>query len=538
MNSSCSILTILSLSPLSVSVNTNDDHGFTPLSSPELTKKSWFGNLITSERDEQQTLVIRDKPLAIIKADLIHAFLSINDLSHSVLSPTAFRVEYKRGVNTVFQRNVRFHVDINLATPGAICNQENIRLDGDATDGVARNPTNCTVAIAGQQQTTGSVMKAVNAINATLNEVVESNNTRNVQIHKNSNTLAVHSPEQANNANQQCSSSSSSETENNLLNNFNNAVNSSMATNNKTTTAAANSSAVLANKKPLLYVLTFTLIAGPVRRFKRICDHIQVQISGRTRPTASVHTKNSTSNSTQSSDSNLSTTSKSGESNLNLLNNNLNNRERALKEKELLKSDSPAGQPTGAQQQIILNNNPTNLNAMQNFAGANSTAPANNNAMNLTGKSPKQMYSKNRDLSDSSCGSCLSDTNHSSLNNHQSSDENMTVNLVANSIRSTANSSATTSSLIANKLANKSGAGLALARCKSENPQQALLFSSQASPFEQPESSSKLSTNQSGTSSGSQQSTSALNGTGKQTATGLRLLSNRKLSLDHKLTTD
>lgn len=55
-----------------------DDHGFTPLSSPELTKKSWFGNLITSERDEQQTLVIRDKPLAIIKADLIHAFLSVS----------------------------------------------------------------------------------------------------------------------------------------------------------------------------------------------------------------------------------------------------------------------------------------------------------------------------------------------------------------------------------------------------------------------------------------------------------------------------
>lgn len=468
--------------------------------------------------------------MAIIKADLIHAFLSINDLSHSVLSPTSFRVEYKRGVNTVFQRNVRFHVDINLATPGAICNQENIRLDGDSADCVLRNPTTTI-----QQQAPGSVMKAVNAINATINEVVE-NNTRNVQ--KNNNTL---SPEQANNANQQCSSSSSSETENNLLTNFNNAVNnSSMGTNNKTT---ANSSVVQANKKPLLYVLTFTLIAGPVRRFKRICDHIQVQISGRTRPTASVQTKtNSTSNSTQSSDSNLSTTSKSGESNLNLINNNLNNRE--LKEKELLKGGS-TGQPTGAQQQICLNNNPTNLNAMQNFTGTNSTPSAGNNnsanAMNLTAKSPKQMYSKSRDLSDSSCGSCLSDTNHSSLNNHQSSDENMTVNLVANSIRSSTNSSATTSNLIANKLANKSGGGgMALARCKSENPQQALLFSSQASPFESAESGSKLGTNQSGISSGissgSQQSASALNG--KQTSTGLRLLSNRKLSLDHKLTTD
>lgn len=483
--------------------------------------------MITSERDEQQTLVIRDKPLAIIKADLIHAFLSINDLSHSVLSPTSFRVEYKRGVNTVFQRNVRFHVDINLATPGAICNQENIRL----ADGSMETDRSTTNPMTGQQQAPGSVMKAVNAINATMNEA--ENNTRNVMINKN--TLSVNSPEQSAN---QCSSSSSSETETNLLNNFNNAVNS--GSNNKTANAVT-------AKKPLLYVLTFTLIAGPVRRFKRICDHLQVQISGRTRPTAAVHTKaNSTSNSTQSSDSNLSTTSKSGESNLSLLNNqnqsinhsNLNNRERELKEKELMKAGgSPVGQPVGNQQQIHLNNNPTNLNAINSFAANapnNTTTPTagnNNNPNNLTAKSPKQMHSKNRDLSDSSCGSCLSDTNHSSLNNNQSSDENMTVNLVANSIRTTTNSSATTSNLISsNKLSGKSG-GLALARCKSENPQQALLFSSNVSPFEKDASNPS---NSSGISSVGQQTASALNG---NKPAGLRF-PNRKLSLDQKLTTD
>lgn len=52
-------------------------------------------------------------------ADLIHAFLSVSDLSHSVVSPTSFRVEYKRGHSSArsspashFQRNVRFHVDL------------------------------------------------------------------------------------------------------------------------------------------------------------------------------------------------------------------------------------------------------------------------------------------------------------------------------------------------------------------------------------------------------------------------------------------
>lgn len=54
-----------------------------------------------------------------LPADLIHAFLSVSDLSHSVVSPTSFRVEYKRGHSSSrsspashFQRNVRFNVDL------------------------------------------------------------------------------------------------------------------------------------------------------------------------------------------------------------------------------------------------------------------------------------------------------------------------------------------------------------------------------------------------------------------------------------------
>ncbi|CAH0404451.1 unnamed protein product [Chilo suppressalis] len=91
----------------------------TPESSPELTKRSWFGSLLLSaDKEETFTALVKGKPLATVKADLIHAFLSIAELSHSVLSPMSFRVEYKRGSNApaMFQRHVRFQVDISTIT--------------------------------------------------------------------------------------------------------------------------------------------------------------------------------------------------------------------------------------------------------------------------------------------------------------------------------------------------------------------------------------------------------------------------------------
>jgi BR serine/threonine kinase len=93
-----------------------------------------------SERDEAYTILVRGKPLATVKADLIHAFLSvikitqknvkakcvfkkclsllqIAELSHSVASPMSFKVEYKRVSSgpAMFQiqRQVRFQVDIS-----------------------------------------------------------------------------------------------------------------------------------------------------------------------------------------------------------------------------------------------------------------------------------------------------------------------------------------------------------------------------------------------------------------------------------------
>ncbi|XP_041736882.1 serine/threonine-protein kinase BRSK2-like isoform X3 [Coregonus clupeaformis] len=90
-----------------------DMSSLTPESSPELAKKSWFGNFISLEKEEQIFVVIRDKPLSSIKADIVHAFLSIPSLSHSVISQTSFRAEYKSsGGPSVFQKPVKFQVDI------------------------------------------------------------------------------------------------------------------------------------------------------------------------------------------------------------------------------------------------------------------------------------------------------------------------------------------------------------------------------------------------------------------------------------------
>ncbi|XP_064171342.1 serine/threonine-protein kinase BRSK1 isoform X2 [Anguilla rostrata] len=59
-------------------VPTSEDmSSLTPESSPELAKRSWFGNFISLEREEQVFVVIRDKPLSSIKADIVHAFLSV-----------------------------------------------------------------------------------------------------------------------------------------------------------------------------------------------------------------------------------------------------------------------------------------------------------------------------------------------------------------------------------------------------------------------------------------------------------------------------
>lgn len=54
-----------------------EDINLTPEHSPEMTKKSWFGNLMGNEREETHVILIKDRALSAIKADLIHSFLSV-----------------------------------------------------------------------------------------------------------------------------------------------------------------------------------------------------------------------------------------------------------------------------------------------------------------------------------------------------------------------------------------------------------------------------------------------------------------------------
>lgn len=97
-----------------------EDISMTPDSSPEMTKKSWFGALMGNEREEHHFIMAQNKPLSQVKADLVHALLSTADLSHSVVSATSFRAEYRRsGSSAMFSRNVRFQVDITPTHGGS-----------------------------------------------------------------------------------------------------------------------------------------------------------------------------------------------------------------------------------------------------------------------------------------------------------------------------------------------------------------------------------------------------------------------------------
>ncbi|XP_055738740.1 serine/threonine-protein kinase BRSK2-like isoform X5 [Salvelinus fontinalis] len=114
-----------------------DMSSLTPESSPELAKKSWFGNFISLEKEEQIFVVIRDKPLSSIKADIVHAFLSIPSLSHSVVSQTSFRAEYKSsGGPAVFQKPVKFQVDIAFSEVERERERERAEREGKRETGI------------------------------------------------------------------------------------------------------------------------------------------------------------------------------------------------------------------------------------------------------------------------------------------------------------------------------------------------------------------------------------------------------------------
>uniref|UniRef100_A0A1I8EVA9 non-specific serine/threonine protein kinase n=1 Tax=Wuchereria bancrofti TaxID=6293 RepID=A0A1I8EVA9_WUCBA len=100
------------------------------LESSDLVKKSWFGSLASSvsvERNDVQIIPAHGKTVNTIKAELIRAFLTIHELSHSVVGQNSFRVEYKRGPTAgggVFSRGVKMQVDIVQAAHRTASNDE------------------------------------------------------------------------------------------------------------------------------------------------------------------------------------------------------------------------------------------------------------------------------------------------------------------------------------------------------------------------------------------------------------------------------
>lgn len=89
-----------------------------PDSSPDIAKRSWFGHLMlghhnSHSKHEPFFIITREKPFSTVKADVVHAFLSVNHLTHSVLSQNGFKAEYKKpGGKTMFKKAVRISVDI------------------------------------------------------------------------------------------------------------------------------------------------------------------------------------------------------------------------------------------------------------------------------------------------------------------------------------------------------------------------------------------------------------------------------------------
>uniref|UniRef100_A0A1I7ZBP5 non-specific serine/threonine protein kinase n=1 Tax=Steinernema glaseri TaxID=37863 RepID=A0A1I7ZBP5_9BILA len=100
------------------------------LDTSDLVKKSWFGSLTSSmsvERDDIYCVPVEGKSLNAIKAELIRAFLTIHELSHSVVGQNSFKVEYKRGPTVgggVFSRGIKMQVDIIISPQNPHTNSE------------------------------------------------------------------------------------------------------------------------------------------------------------------------------------------------------------------------------------------------------------------------------------------------------------------------------------------------------------------------------------------------------------------------------
>ncbi|CAB4001392.1 serine threonine- kinase BRSK2-like, partial [Paramuricea clavata] len=84
--------------------------------SPSDVKKSWFAYLPlghSPSKEEPFFIVIKEKPLGTIKADIVHAFLTIPHVTHHVTSSTTFTAEYgKHKGSSMFRKSAR--IDVNI----------------------------------------------------------------------------------------------------------------------------------------------------------------------------------------------------------------------------------------------------------------------------------------------------------------------------------------------------------------------------------------------------------------------------------------
>jgi len=124
---------------------------------PILDSKSWFQrwnfrqeNINTQpqidEKDKEFTFYVNDRPLNSVKADLIHAFLSTQDLIHNINSPSLFRCEY-RSPDKFLARNVRFKVEIlpdTTANANNLVNGANVLTTNMNSINISNNMNNTT----------------------------------------------------------------------------------------------------------------------------------------------------------------------------------------------------------------------------------------------------------------------------------------------------------------------------------------------------------------------------------------------------------
>lgn len=110
-------------------IGNGSNSGSTPWSTPDHTNSSSgsthrLSNILgdslngSPANNHVHVVLIKDRPLTVIKADLIHTFFSSPDVIHQILSPMSFRVEFKRpsGTSSMFQRSVKLQIDIAPAS--------------------------------------------------------------------------------------------------------------------------------------------------------------------------------------------------------------------------------------------------------------------------------------------------------------------------------------------------------------------------------------------------------------------------------------